>query len=338
MANPSLFKNQGSRLFLWGVLLAGVVLLLIAELWVKSANEPYYGILSHLASMVLAAFVAATMFAFRDVREMFSAALSTLLIDGEVVHHLSADRRRGLRDRLLLEDLRPRIQQLQPELRDHLESVQRTCMSTPHRHNFSATVTLEDDPENPELLKAHNLETYKVSARHCEDGKATFRLLVQAEQSNTSGDISEEMGLGKFCVAVGDQEFGRNAARVERTKSGGLDIIKISFDREIEVDKEVSIRVEYETMCSKNDPTEIRGVRYPTIGFRCSLFYKAGLVYDAAWFKTLAKGPDTKDLWGRDDIEITPTGVSATSNQWLIPGDGVVLYWFPEPQRETTSA
>lgn len=100
----------------------------------------------------------------------------------------------------------------------------------------------------------------------------------------------------------------------------------IVLDRDIEVNTEVPVTVSLESVSDKNDPTEICYAWYPTKGFRVTLLYRPDVLYDVAWF-TNWTGPAT-DFPSRAQFILMPTGVTAYTDEWMMPGNGVILYWF----------
>lgn len=328
---PSVWKGQSARVFVGFVLLASVSLFFFAEKLGSEEHPTIYGVLSHLAAMLLAAFVAAVFFSFREIRELLAASLSTLLLDGEISKQFSPGHRADLRRKLLFENLSDRVGFLEPQVLDRLEAVEEQSLVLPHHHGFASTVTLTDIPDYPDLLYHHVLTSYRVSCRHLKNSKGLYRLLVGAEISNPTAALDTDV-LRKFHIRAGSESFAASDATVTKTRSAGLDIIHVSFDREIEVEKELDVLIEVESVSSRSDPAEIRFIRYPTYGFRYTLVYRDDLSYDVAWFRARVPAHLSAQVAAREEVELTPKGITAYTHQWLFPGDGAVLFWFPQPR------
>src|SRR5262249_35031862 len=106
---PSMWKGLSSRLFLVLFLLLSLGLFHAAELLAAQPPPTLYGTFSHLAAMLLAAFIAAAFFSFRDVRELLAASITSLLVDGSFAEQLSPKLRLRLRQLLLLQDLSDKV-------------------------------------------------------------------------------------------------------------------------------------------------------------------------------------------------------------------------------------
>src|SRR5437879_2462586 len=121
MRMPSVWKGQSARVFIGLVFLVSLLLFFLAERFDQANHPAVSGTLSHLAAMLLAAFVASVFFSFREIRELIAASLSSLLVDGEISKHFSVEHRASLRRKLLLEDLEDRVALLEPHVLDRVE-------------------------------------------------------------------------------------------------------------------------------------------------------------------------------------------------------------------------
>ena len=330
----SMWKGLSSRLFLVLIFVLSLGFFYAAEVLGEQDHPSLYGTFSHLAAMLLAAFIAAAFFSFRDVRELLASSITSLLVDGTFAEQLSPNLRQRLRRLLLLQDMSGTIALLEPEVLEHVERIQFQALSLPHHQGYSATITLADIPADPAHLRRHVRVSYMVSARHCKNGKATYRLIISAEITNLGGALATDDFLQAFAVAAGEERFKAADATVTKATSAGLDIIHIALDKLITVDNEAEVTYEFETICSRSDPTEIQFVRYPTKGFRFTIAYRDGIDYDVAWFR------DEPRLRGavptsRETVELTPRGITAYTHKWLLPGDGVVAVWYPKPASAT---
>jgi hypothetical protein len=68
---------------------------------------------------------------------------------------------------------------------------------------------------------------------------------------------------------------------------------------------------------------------YPTKGYRVTLLHREDAIYDVAWFKTWTA--TTPGFPGREQVILMQNGITAYTDDWFMPGHGVVLYWFPRP-------
>ena len=308
----------------------GAVLLLVTASLISVAiamhgQEPYAGIVSHLAAMFLAAFVATVFFSLRDVRESLAASVSNLLLDGDVVNHLSGGARRALARRILLAEITGEAESLPDTLYDHARKVELHLFAVPHLINYTPTVILADFEGEPELLKHSFRCTYTVSTRHLPNGRGIYSLRFRHEFSDPSGVVGKT-ALQGFEARVGDTLFTSADITVSERQSGGLGVTLLSLDRDIEVVGEAAVIISYEGIVSRRDPTEIFYAWYPTKGFRVTLLHSKVSAFDCAWFKSWTTV--ARDFPGREQVVLMPNGITAYTDEWLMPGHGVVLYWF----------
>ncbi|MGE3651564.1 MAG: hypothetical protein AB7G10_24755 [Reyranellaceae bacterium] len=209
---------------------------------------------------------------------------------------------------------------------DLLESVSRNALRTVHIHNYSPTISLEDDPTTPGIIRRHYQCTYSVSARHLRGNKGTYHLRLRQELSDPHGKLGENP-LKQCEIRAGSHRWGLADIKVEQRRSGGTTVTLLSLDRDIDVVGEMAVSISEEARASVADPTEIIYAWYPTHGFRATILYRAGMAYDVAWLKSWTGL--TGDFPGREQVIEMPTGITAYTDEWVLPGNGVILYWFP---------
>ena len=319
---PSFWRDHASAFFAASILLVSLLLVLLS-VWLQ---EPFASFLSHLAAMTFAAFVAATFFNFNDVQDVVSSSISRLLIEGDIVRHFSSTKRRQLQRRALATDLQEHIESLPDALYEHTDAVQRHALTVAHVLNYSPTISLADIPNRPGLLRRHYRCTYTVSTRHLKGGKGVFPLRLRHELTDPTGHLDPAL-LKAFEIHVGGTTYGISDAKITQRQSGGTKVTLISFDKDIEVVGEATVSISSEAVSSTIDPTEILFAWYPTKGFRVTLLYREDMTYDVAWFRAWTTG--AADYPGREQVVLMPTGITAYTDEWLLPGHGVILYWFP---------
>lgn len=329
MAKSRFWRIHASIIFTLAITIFSLICLVSSIQF--GAQHPFTAtLLEHLAAMGIAASVAAVFFNFRDVQEILSASISGLLIDGDFIAHLGAKEQTKLRMLLLLRSLEGKVQELPASLTAHLECVVRHGLSVPHLNNFSATTILTDVQGQPGVLHQHYRCNYSVDCHHLKGGKGSYQLRIRQDYTDPSGRLSPSVALEQFHLRVGAQTFGAKDVSVNQRPSGGVTVTSVAFEKDFEVEGEVSVAYSVQALCDTNDPGFIIYAWYPTKGFRASLQYKEGMTYDAAWFKSWTEV--AKDFPGREQMEVYPNGISAYTDEWLMPGHGVMLSWFkPEP-------
>jgi hypothetical protein len=320
------FRRHGSVTFAAGLTLLSFLLILES---LRLANDPAHVFLStlleHLAAMGVAAVVATVIFAFHDVQESFAATITELLVRGDIARHLSVDARALLRRNFLLESLTPRPAILPISLVERMEAIESFVFTIPHVYNYAVTVTVARDPTRPELLRRSLRCNYTVDARHLKDGRTIFPLRFQQELTDPRHDHRDP--IINFSLTIDKQTFTREDVQLIPPTPGGPPVYRLLFAADVPVMGEADVSIIEDTILATTDPTEILYARYPTKGFRASLFFTPELTYDAVWFRSA-----TEVEWrppGRGEAVTHLNGIEVFTNDWLLPGHGVVLFWFP---------
>jgi hypothetical protein len=327
------WRAHGSITFTFAVLVASLISLLLSA--AVRVSHPFTALLlDHLAAMGIAAFVAAVFLSFRDVKEILSKSISALIIDGGFAAHLGTEEQTKLQRLLLLRSLQNQVRELPESLTAHLDSVTAHCIRTPYLENFNVTVVLTDAEDLPGVLHQHFRSTYTVNCRHLKGGRGIFQVLFRHEYNDTSGRLAPGGALKLFHLEVGPRVFDAKDVTVTERQSGGTKVTLVSFSADVEVNGEASVRLCTEALFDMADPTQIVYASYPTKGFRASLQFKEGMTYDAAWFKSSTDV--ARDFPGREQLETLPNGIAAYTDGWLLPGNGVALFWFKAQSVPTT--
>jgi hypothetical protein len=289
-------------------------------------------LLSHLAILGVTAFVAAVFFSLRDVRELISGSIANLIIDGEIVKYLSADSRAALRLKTVEQDLSTDLSSLRRDLWDAEFSKLTSAMKMPHIFGYNVLVKLCDDGVG--LIRSEVNYTYRISCEHLRDGKGTVPIKVRQEYADPECTLNEQALLSRFELQVN----GKNTPikpEVTRTRHDGTSIVMVTLDHLVDVNNEASIHLKTVAVSTSSDNTEVVEVHYPTRGFTAMLSYREDMHYDVAWML----GEDSDVPASRGQVETFMGGISAITQEWIMPGSGVILYWFkPETDRQPESA
>jgi hypothetical protein len=324
MSDPKFLKAKASLVFSGVTLVVSLVFLILAVL-VKS-SDIWETLLSHLAAMGIAAFVASVFFQFRDVRELVAGSVAQLLLQGGVASELSNKARLRLRNEFLLADLGTDVSYLPVSLMEYLEGHLPNWLAVPHFKNFSSTINLTEVEGNPGLVRRHYRRTNLIDCRHLKDGCATIPLELVNEFSTPTA-VPDDKIVERFSVRVGTKCYDMTDMKIVKERSGGLNVVRTEFKKQIDVAGEVELTIDMVALANANDPTEIQYAAYPTKGFRATLLYKPGMIYASAWFSSWTQQESA--FPGTKNTEEFPTGIAAYMNDWLLPGSGVILFWFP---------
>ncbi len=331
MKNQPFWRRHASIIFSMSTLIISVGCAVLS-LFLEQTHKFISTLTSDFASMGIAAFVASMFFNFRDVREIIAGSISSLLLDGDIGRHLTPNDRKHLRTRLLEEDYSENITYIPIDILEHMDNVRDHCLTGPHLYNDAITINLSDIEGRPDLIKKHLSRTYSVNCRHLKNSCGKFPLRIRSEISDPQGRMTVDQMLTFFELKVGGETFTKNDISICKRYSGATETALISFDKDISVEHEVMVSFSFEVTSDPNDSTEIIYAWYPTKGFRATLLYKEGMAYDVAWFRSWNRVPN--DYPWREQVEVLPTGITAYTHEWLLPGHGTILYWFNKNIRQ----
>lgn len=319
---PSVWAQYGAAILMGSLVLVSVLLLVASMTFLSGFLSSFS---SALASVGLIGFIAILFFNLPGVRSSIAGAVSTLFLEGEVIDHFSSKARHNLSRRILATDLLKEISSLEESLAEHLETVSISVLALPHVHNYNVTVNLSDVDGHPNLISRHTTIDYVVSCRHLRDGRVSFPLRIRHELSDPRRRLEQDI-VQDFELQVGNSSFGRDDLSITHEERAGTHVTLVGFDTNVDVVGEVHVKAVLQVLSDRNDPTEIVYAAYPTKGMRTYLIYKEGLCWDVAWFKFWDK---TESGFPLGETQVNPRGVMTHTQEWLLPGDGVIMYWFP---------
>lgn len=325
----SWFGQHASALFLAALVILSLFLLLTgmalqssAQLWMQTAGS----VLLQLSGGALAAAVAATFLSFADVRSQLAATVTKLISEGGVVKVLSPDARARLREETILANLAPMVDRLDPSLLSHLEGLSHRCLSMPIASNCVINRNYTDWPQNDLFLECDCTMNYRLSVRHLERSCATIPYRIVHEMSLFAGHaLTTEDILLRFECRFGDQIFGKDCCDITTIEQGRIPIIRTVFSQHIEVVDELDVSLAYTLLIPKKDNSTLQFARFPTSGFHVTVSYSADYEYDGTWLKS--GEPNFEFQPGRNEVLAVKAGLTASTNDWILPGEGIAISW-----------
>ncbi len=283
--------------------------------------------LLHFSGAALVAAVATLFFSFREVQDQLAGVVARLITTGSVVQLLSHPARDGLGNSLALARIGDDCSFLEPSLQHALLRISDYCLAAFHIYNFSEDVTLTPFPGNPDLLIHRSVRMFRVRSFHRSGSKRSFPLRYHMEVGLADTvQLSDDAFLREFDIRAGDRSFSRESVQIGRQSSGSLRMLTITFEEQVPVDPELDVRICVETLTVAADNNEMLVVRYPTSGFHVTLRFDESKRYDCVWFNAWNLGGGIKA--GQEGHQLLHNGITAFSNDWLLPGDGVVFGWY----------
>ena len=329
-------KQHASAIFLALLLLLSVVLLLGGfSLQAKTSpmSKTAGNLLVQLSGAALATSIATAFLGFSDVRDSLAATLARLFSEGSVVKLLSSDVRDVIHKEIIMSRLAGTAREIEPSLLEHLTGITNACLGAPHIQNYNIRDILVQHPARPDLLAREVAVSFRISARHLTDPMTPLPYLFLYQIPIPDGDeIDERDFLLEFEATLGNERFTREDVGVRKKNKGGVDFLRFIFETSVPIGHELDAYINYKAAAVKHDTFAVYRARYPTRGFNVTLNDSGGQDYDGVWSK--ATKPLEKGFPGRKELRILPNGISAVTNDWVLPGEGIAFSWMREPAEQ----
>lgn len=327
---PGFVSQHASIFFLGVVLILGTFLgfwgyKLIGQ--PGGTTQPLAIIVLQLAGTLIAVALTCLFFNLPDLRNYLASTIATLFSRGDVVPILSAPTKAVLRERLALDLLGQGIQGIEPTLFEHLQAVSSTALSSPYVTNFDCTISIEQlEKDDHSILVNNTLMSYTLHMQHLSTGGARIPLRVFREHSFPKESVpSYEEWLREFRVEIGKQIFGRDSVKFETEPLGSKTLLRAIFHLDIDPSHDVDISILVRFLYLTEDPVDIIYARYPSQGFHATLTFDNQRSYDCGWFTHCDPSVDGPS---RGRIDVMHNGISARTSEWVLPGEGVALYYY----------
>jgi hypothetical protein len=291
-------------------------------------------VLMQLSGALLAAVIATIYFSLEDVKKHIATTAATLVTSGELISSLVDSSRNTLDRQLTLATLKGNADSVEPGLLAVLNRIKSDNLSLPHLHNFYQEIRYEAHPRDARLCVRAIARRFRVKSYHLTTPRKSFPL-----NHNLEVGIPHEITLSDldilldFDVQIGELHLNRDDVKIARVNSGTMPSVRISFAVEAPMVDEFDVRVRVRSIASADDRTDILIARYPTFGFSASVRCPDDVYFDCAWFKNWAGG--TSFEAGQKNLEKLADGIEAYSHDWVLPGEGVAISWYPKPQGHT---
>ncbi len=335
----SWFRAHASAVFIGSLLSVSLFLLFSGQyLQGQTSDLAKIGgsILVQLSGAALAACVATAFLGFSDVRTQLAEVLGRLFFDGKIVGLLASETQETIRKEILASRSDGKVLLLEPSLLRHLTELTDLCLSAVHVQNYNIRDRILDHPNaNPSLYMKESSLSLRIGAHHLSQIKTVLSYPLIYEVALTPGlELADEDFLLGFEARLGEEIIGADSdcIKIIRTRRAGLDTIRLDFEKELAIDGEMDIVVNYKVALLRDDNMQIYLARFPTRGFNVDLTFRDDHTYSGAWVKS--RDPLQRDLPGRGEVREATNGLSAITNDWVLPGEGVCVMWIRNPETD----
>lgn len=327
----SFFSSHAAIIFIVALMGIGVCLLPVGR-YLRSLDKWAYlcacgEVISQIAGCFVAVALTALFLNLPDIRRYLATVMATLFSEGEVVPALSSSTKTRLSNRLLLDAIKNRATSFEPTLYNHLRNVSECSLSVPYLTNYHLTSTIHRDQNEPRLIVDNDVTTYRIHVHHLKPEHRTFPLHVFRETVIPHG-LETDRGdwLRDFGVQVGTQEFTRDDVQFNEKVLERGRLVHAKFSHEITLDADADVSVKIVMVDPHRDPVTMAMARYPAQGFRVTVTFEEDYIYDYGWF---VHCPVEQDVPEKGQVIYLPNGLEAYTHDWVLPGEGVTVYYFP---------
>lgn len=327
------FKKNKSVFFFVFVLILSVLFLWFGSTLASSENttKAFIGmILLQSASITITALLAMLFLNLDETRHHILTSVADALAQGALPKLLTTKAKEQLERDIALNDLSETNKNLDPGLYDHLKNTRDRALSNIIITNHFEDIRLRDYEDNPDLVIREQTKTYRMTGRHLHEGKdIDIRCYMEAGfKEGVSIEPSEF--LLDFKARLGDIFLEKKDVvdKIIIEKSGTMTVLTLDFTQKVKVEDALDVNISSSIIGWKDDNVEVLITKYPTNGLRVSFRYLENLSYDSAWLKSWELNTGIKA--GREHLQTHNDGLTAYTNDWVLPGEGIVFSWHPK--------
>jgi hypothetical protein len=331
----SWYGQHKSAVLIFALFIIGFVLVILGIL-VEAGHAQYEQFLGKLlVELSIASFVGgiATLFlSLPDVRHQLTSVLATLFSEGEIAGLLSVTARQLLNKKLLRYRLGSEVSKIDEDLFGGLTDLTDECLRSVHLQDYHLVTSFKPHPTDPALLYQRNVINFRINIAHLlseTPRPVKFPFKVGYEIDLPLGTtISDKDFLPEFKLRVGEVVY--TEAKIITIEDGEVRAIRFEFDAEFELNCEnTAVELKYRAAQLKSDNISSWRARYPTRGLQTSISYSNDFEYGCKWFTSIG---------AEGTFALLDTGITATRDDWILPNEGVVIFWTPKQDAPASSS
>jgi hypothetical protein len=328
------YARHKSAVLIFALFVIGFVLVTVG-IGIEGGEGKYTQFFGKLfIELSIASFVGgiATLFlSLPDVMRQLSEVLATLFSTGKIAGLLSVTARELLNKELLQQRLGTDVAKIDEDFFTRLSDLTDEYLKSVHLEDYHSNTSFGTHPKNPAFLEQTSAMTFRVKIGHLlshPPHPVKFLYKVAYTIDVPLGiTMSDDDFLLEFRLKVGASEF--TEAKISRKQYDGVCALKFEFEKEFGLTVEdTSVELKYRAARLNSDNTSIWRARYPTRGFQTSVYHTDAFDYFCTWF-TSVRATTTDPLLGGTFASLGK-GISATRDDWVLPGEGIAIYWTPK--------
>jgi hypothetical protein len=326
----SWIREHQSPILIFGLLIGGSILAAVGT-WLETEHEFFGKFLTEISLALLVGAIVAVFLSIPDVVDHLSDVLGRLFTADKITDLLSPAAREKLMVKLVQERLGAEVVDIEQNLFAGLTKLTDDCLRSVHLQNFYVTTDFGHHPNNANFLSQKTTVSFRILTRHLERDRTirfpyrySYRVVVPLELSIA---LRNEDFLLTFALTVDGKKLGE--PQVSRETKDTMCAIKFEFEKEFDLtSEETSVALNYTAAALEGDNTSLSRVRYPTRGFAKTIHYTKDFEYDCLWFTSI--GQKIGGPLNGSTSEPTPEGITTRRDNWVLPGEGVAIFWSPK--------
>jgi len=261
-----------------------------------------------------------------DLRNYLAKTIATLFSRGDVVPLLSDNTKNTLRKRLAMDLADAYVAQIEPTLFKHIMDINKASLSSPYVSNYHCAIALTADSDHKGYIFDHSVTSFRLHVHHLNVPKMAIPVRFYQENAFSKDETPEmDQWIRNFRAEIGTKLFDYNDLKLNKEPFGDNILLQMVLHSDLIISEDVDVCFTAESWVLQNDPVQMVFARYPSQDFHVSLVFSDELKYDCGWF--IHCDPLT-DIPSRGRVDILKNGISARMNDWILPGEGVALYYY----------
>ena len=330
----SFVKDHSSVLFLFVVLLCGVILFPVGVMLHDGQNpssQIWSSVITQFAGALTAIALTAFFFSLPDLRKYLANTVVRLISDGDIVSLLSRNSQASFRSRLHLEMVGENAEEAEPTLHAHVEKIISTALGSPYVTNYRCIISVSPLTGDDTRFLEHVSIQYRLHVHHLKSGVLVPIRFYQEQSFPKDSKPAHRSWVKAFSFEVGKLTAGINDIVFAEQVENESVLMTASCSLDLNVHEDVDVSISSTLIIPDHDPVQMVCARYPSQGFFVSLTRGAEFTYDCGWFTVC---DPSEDLPAKGRIDTLPNGIQAGTNDWLLPGEGVAVYYYPKKQED----
>lgn len=129
----------------------------------------------------------------------------------------------------------------------------------------------------------------------------------------------------EYSATIGNKIYDKSDIKINQWDDKNKRYLRFKFEKRILVNGEIDVFISYKTIAYINDRVSIYIARNPCHGYQVNISYADSEMLSAYWLRSI--DPMQKGFPKLKEIKSMSNSISAITNDWVLPGEGVCVWW-----------